>query len=77
MCSREGLFIFYLGRAQLLLAPATVFILEYLSTEDKIQLPNLGPISPLPQKDSRHQEPAISFQKKQLTALRHAHGEYN
>lgn len=72
MCSCEGL-----SRAQLHLAPATVFILKYLSTGDKIQLHSLGPIYLLPQKDSRHQEPAIPFQKKQLTALRDARGEYN
>ena len=44
-----GLFIFYLGRAQLLLPPAIVFFLEYLSREDKLQLGSLGPICLLPQ----------------------------
>ena len=28
-------------------------------------------------KDSRQQEPTTSFQKKQLTVLRDAHGEHN
>ena len=56
MCSQEGLHDFqnekymvsYLGRAQLLLPPAIVF-LEYLSREDKLQLGSLGPICLLPQ----------------------------
>ena len=39
----------YLGSAQLLLSSAIAFILEYLSTEDKLQLLNLGPIFLVPQ----------------------------
>ena len=53
MCSREGLLdltnekyvVSYLGRAQLLL----LFILEFLSSGDKLQLLSLGPIYLLPQ----------------------------
>lgn len=37
-------FIFYLGRAQLVLPLTIVFILEYLSMGDKFQLISLGPI---------------------------------
>ena len=36
---------FYLGRAQLLLPLALVFILEYLSTGDQLQLLSLQPTS--------------------------------
>ena len=43
-----GLFIFYLGRTQLLSAPAIIFILEFLSTGDRLQLLSLGPIYLLP-----------------------------
>lgn len=39
----------YLGSAQLLLSPAIAFILEYLSTGDRVQLPNVGPMFLVPQ----------------------------
>ena len=50
-----GLFIFYLGGPQVLpalifMAPAIVFILEYLSTGDSLQLLSLGPVYLLPQR---------------------------
>lgn len=55
MCSLEvlldlenGLFISYLGSTQLLLPPAVVFMLEYLSTAGKLQLLTLGPLYLLP-----------------------------
>ena len=43
---------FYPNRTQLLLAPAIIFILKYLSTGDRFQLLSLGPIYLLPQGDS-------------------------
>ena len=46
---KYGLFNFYLGRDQLLLSPAIVFFLEYLSREDKLQLGSLATICLLPQ----------------------------
>ena len=46
-----GLFIFYLARAHLLLAAAIIFILEYLSTGERLELLSLGPIYLLPQED--------------------------
>ena len=52
------LLIFYLNRVQLPFAPAITFILECLSTGDKLQLLSLGLIYLLP-----HQEPETCRQR--------------
>ena len=51
----------YLGKAQVLLTSAIIFILEYLSTGDKLQLLSLGPTCLLSQIPPERREPQEIF----------------